>query len=430
MTDAVTYKRPAKYATRGLPKGLERGVFVTPVKKPDLRIPDTKSTLDGLRSKLWSMKGTLDKELDLIKEYLYHIGTTLIVNSERPLRAGSVDLVAENEAMSPFSWVNIVRTTSEGAVSYNTGSFDKRYDIPLLIILFAPVRMSGVANVAYQSKLRNKITERLNSALPKDIMCDLPPNIQTVSWVDDPVYMRLVACFDMFWSMNPEHESSRVRICTLSARDRDLGLFLSVNGLLGQMVMSIDEFAEWMWTSKLTSQYEAVFDDPLEEYKHTQAYIHYAKAFGMCERSPISISMCPDLHFLVHLVGIAMGSPRSTNARLPRSVSTADNILVAAFLAKASNKIVVEGPQYVMVGHEANMESAKEIEAMTQGADDTKSSDLPSNHDGTAWWPVHQEGESRREEIKRIFYKSIDGMTPARPDSILEHLQKTRGAWL
>lgn len=94
-------------------------------------------------------------------------------------------------------------------------------------------------------------------------------------------------------------------------------------------------------------QFDATTAVAVQDYTNTGSYIHYARPFGMVDKSPLSRAMCPELHLFIHMVGLYIGMGRSENARYPPVVNITATSLNAKYMAFAMLKPKVDVPGYI-----------------------------------------------------------------------------------
>lgn len=68
------------------------------------------------------------------------------------------------------------------------------------------------------------------------------------NWEQNKEYSKLVAAIDVFFIRFPEHEHSKIRLCTIRSRYRDCAALVGFEYFRGILEAKFGEVMMWVWT--------------------------------------------------------------------------------------------------------------------------------------------------------------------------------------
>lgn len=179
-----------------------REEFRVPTEKPGIRIK-TSSELPGLRFAILQNLDNLTTMRDAVIEYLVKVMTLVSVEATSTITSYNIVIAETGTPVTPASWLKINTAASESV--YKDGALQAEYDPSLLMLLFAPIRLAKATVSEYRNTLVRKISERYRTARPQENPGALPATLYAVSWAKDPIFERIAAAYDAFWSCFPNH---------------------------------------------------------------------------------------------------------------------------------------------------------------------------------------------------------------------------------
>ncbi|XP_065309704.1 uncharacterized protein [Dermacentor albipictus] len=239
--------------------------------------------------------------------------------------------------------------------------------------------------------------------------------------INHKAFNAILAAIDMFFLNFPNHPLAKFRMSTVQSLAKDytiLGdmVFMrSVTGLDGH------EWAQWIWTEEQLDQLK--FFTEVEEFIAIEkSYFPYLRLLGVLSKSPLAVTVAPDLHAFIHSVGILRMQQRSLKARIFGCVKEALVFMNARIFALA---LSMRSRQSALNETEAEdcprrLETAEELRA-TVGY---SGAGPPTSFDANEWFTwVKTWGAVEPTESLINAQTVLASLPPDRPGTVLQRLR-------
>ncbi|EAT40777.1 AAEL007520-PA [Aedes aegypti] len=286
----------------------------------------------------------------------------------------------------------------------------RRYVIAVACVL----RIIGIDREEYREQVITHMNALITQAPGTEINLD-QVYIHYKTWATYTQYAKCLAFADMFLAEFPAHPLAGLRMGSIVCRMRDCSALVATFYILKMFRMTIGDFALWIWTKPVASQYDQVTDGG-EEMDQPRSYALYFRDLGLSDKSPYSAPSNADLHLFLHTLGVTEDSERSVRARqvgTPLKNAIIANAMVVAYVYGRYNTFQKEYSHDGEPIEEIPFEAAEEIDEHQ----------MPDSKDPDAWlgWLQQQNGIIPP-FIKRQSYMHWLNHAGSRPGTIGEML--------
>lgn len=156
--------------------------------------------------------------------------------------------------------------------------------------------------------------------------------ITNSSWANNDSYRKLIAVVDMFFNMFRDHKFSKIKVTTLSSRNKDCGGLTPIRDLSKYLACSTVDALKYVMDARAGPELMRLITEP-KEMMDVNSYFHYFKELGLSLKSPYSSSVNPALYNFIYSLGTFLGISRSFNARLFSEDGINNSVNLAAYVA-------------------------------------------------------------------------------------------------
>lgn len=175
----------------------------------------------------------------------------------------------------------------------------------------------------------------------KTILTDSPYNLKSmdtssilakVSWGSNGNFKKIVAAVDMFFNKFPESVYAKIKVTTLSSRDRDCGGLHAIQDLSKYIGKPTSVALSYAMDPRIGPEIIRLTTEN-DEATDSNSYFHYMRDMGLSQKSPYSSSINPVIYNFTYALGTFLGDTRACNARKFSDKGITNTINVAAYVA-------------------------------------------------------------------------------------------------
>lgn len=156
--------------------------------------------------------------------------------------------------------------------------------------------------------------------------------ITNSSWANNETYRKLIAATDMIFTMFRDHKFAKIKVTTLSSRNKDCGDLTAIRDLSKYLACSTIEALKYVMDARAGPELMRLIKEP-QKMTDVNSYFHYFKELGLSLKSPYSSSVNPALYNFIYSLGTFLGISRSFNARLFSQDGINNSVNLAAYVA-------------------------------------------------------------------------------------------------
>lgn len=187
----------------------------------------------------------------------------------------------------------------------------KEQILDLGLLVLGGYRIHCASNQTYVDRLQTALKEQLTDPTFKDGVEVAVTNLSGV--YQNTEFIKLVCAIDMFFSMFPKHEHSKLRFGTLMTAYRDCTGLAAITAGCDLMRQTTRVFSRWLMTPVLRIDLTRMLVAG-QEMELPYSYSPYLSGLGIVDKSPYSASLNAGIHVFTHLIGCAIPLVRSINA--------------------------------------------------------------------------------------------------------------------
>ncbi|XP_062707267.1 uncharacterized protein LOC134287954 [Aedes albopictus] len=218
---------------------------------------------------------------------------------------------AEGSIVSPLSVLRLAVVPHGTNVRTSQQAVTREQVLDHGFMILGGYRIHCASNQTYVNRLQTTLKEQLTAQLFQDGVEMAITNFATV--YQNAEFVKLVCAIDMFFSMFPKHEDSKLRFGTLMTAYRNCTGLSAITSGCDLMRETTRVFARWLMTPTLRMDLTRMLVSG-QEMEIPYSYSPYLSGFGIVDKSPYSASINARFHIFTHLIGCAIPLVRSVNA--------------------------------------------------------------------------------------------------------------------
>ncbi|XP_014255380.1 uncharacterized protein LOC106669967 [Cimex lectularius] len=152
-----------------------------------------------------------------------------------------------------------------------------------------------------------------------------------VPWAIDENFRKVVAAVDMFYNKFRNSPYAKIKVTTLSSRNRDCGGLTAVQDLGKYLGLTTYQALAYAMDPRISPEVERLTEEHREAID-TNSYFHYMRDFELSQKSPYSSSANPAIYNFTYCLGTFLGDTRACNARLFSNAGMINTMNIAAYV--------------------------------------------------------------------------------------------------
>ncbi|XP_075553965.1 uncharacterized protein LOC142586981 [Dermacentor variabilis] len=242
--------------------------------------------------------------------------------------------------------------------------------------------------------------------------------------VNHKAFNAILAAIDMFFVNFPNHPLAKFRKSTVQSFCKDYTIFDDIVFMRSLTGLQLHEWVEWAWTRELIDQLK-FFTEVDEFVAIEKSYFPYLRLLGILFKSPLAVTVAPEIHAFIHSVGILRMQQRSMNARFLGFVKEELVLMNARIFALALS----------MRSHQLTFDEteAEHCPRRLETAEDLRETvaysgaGLPASFDATEWfmWANTRLSRGSYEPMESLINAQtvLASLPPGQPDTVLRRLR-------
>ncbi|AJN08910.1 N protein [Ekpoma virus 1] len=393
--------------------------------KPSVKFPQLDQTFQQIRCLVKGGLRSSDLKIQHAMHFLRHYLESIKNELKSDWVSHGVEIGVSGNEITPLTLIKVELAPAQLQDGVQANDATEADDMWMAMTILGIFRIGRTSNAQYRATLM----ARLNTQI-KCLNQDAIPLVDDVnlmgSFINNPMYVKVVAVVDMYFNMFREDERSILRFGTLGSRYQDCSSLMSISHLTSLTGLPLETVLDWIFVESIGREMLAMLKEG-QELDNPNSYTPYMMPLGLSTKSPYSASYAPGTYTLIHIIGSIMHSTRSYHARMVSDSNIANikiNALVMAYVLsnKGSLRKVFVKEEYKDIFGDDNKRDQEDDDSV----DSLDLDELPRSNDPIEWYNwLESNSFEIPEKIMGVMKRECRKISGTRPNTVGHHVYST-----